>query len=259
MSESPTKKSRMAETSLDQLKAMTVVVADTGDFEGEWDTCYWCGCYFLSKKPNTIVFSLFNLFPLVFRLTFLCDLMCTCCFIPHGLAFTGKWIEYECEKDKVAGQQQPTGVIGPSVTHLTSTDARIYLKFWILGWHRFPYIETSYFNRIRLFRLQLSSVVWDFCMNHRLYALKCVGKLFLSTTLSNSHRGEYGEPWTLGGESGIFPCHFSTLHDNLLNVMYGQVIESDKLDLNSPNLIWTGTDYWDLTLTLMYGHVIEVD
>ncbi|KAK3854340.1 hypothetical protein Pcinc_039172 [Petrolisthes cinctipes] len=33
MSESPSKKSRMADTSLDQLKAMTVVVADTGDFE----------------------------------------------------------------------------------------------------------------------------------------------------------------------------------------------------------------------------------
>lgn len=41
--------------------------------------------------------------------------------------------------------------------------------------------------------------------------------------------------------------------------MYGQVIESDKLDLISPNLIWTGTDYWDLTFTLMYGLVIEVD
>lgn len=34
MSESPTKKSKMA-TALDQLKEMTVVVADTGDFEGK--------------------------------------------------------------------------------------------------------------------------------------------------------------------------------------------------------------------------------
>lgn len=50
MSESPTKKSKMA-TSLDQLKEMTVVVADTGDFEGkeeEWmlgsdATCWGTG------------------------------------------------------------------------------------------------------------------------------------------------------------------------------------------------------------------------
>lgn len=34
MSESPSKKNKMA-TSLDQLKELTVVVADTGDFEGE--------------------------------------------------------------------------------------------------------------------------------------------------------------------------------------------------------------------------------
>ena len=39
MSESPSKKSKMA-SSLDQLKDMTVVVADTGDFEGKLDdTC----------------------------------------------------------------------------------------------------------------------------------------------------------------------------------------------------------------------------
>lgn len=37
MSESPSKKNKMA-SSLDQLKEMTVVVADTGDFESKWRT-----------------------------------------------------------------------------------------------------------------------------------------------------------------------------------------------------------------------------
>lgn len=71
-----------------------------------------------------------------------------------------------------------------------------------------------------------------------------------------------GKDWELRGlslEGTNFLTHFFTHHNPHSILMYGHVIESDRLDLTSPNLICNGAGYWDLTLTSMYGYITEVD
>ena len=57
MSEPPAKQSKMAASCLDQLKQHTIVVADTGDFEGEWNIDWALGrraCHECSLVPACV-------------------------------------------------------------------------------------------------------------------------------------------------------------------------------------------------------------